>query len=151
MCRVSIDSQVTTPTVRESTRTHFDCPTAAGAPLEGNGGQATSGSHWEAAIFQSEIMIGASAGIQRRAVSPMTLGLAQDSGWYEPNWDAVGFLRHGHKAGCEMLVRPPLLSNAHAFAKACCLHGRLLAALVAHMIPPSASFDGPEQSMFVQW
>jgi len=49
-------------------------------------------------------MIGASAGIQRRAVSPITLGLAQDSGWYEPNWDAVGFLRHGHNAGCEMLV-----------------------------------------------
>lgn len=105
LCRVTIDSEVSTPTVRESTRTHFECEVASGAPLEGNGGQATSGSHWEAAIFQSEIMIGASAGIQRRAVSPMTLGLAQDSGWYEPNWDAVGFLRHGHKAGCDMLVR----------------------------------------------
>lgn len=104
-CRVEIDTDVSTPTVRESVREHFDCSVASGAPLEGNGGQATSGSHWEASIFQSEIMIGASAGIQRRSVSPMTLGLAQDSGWYVPNWDAVGFLRHGHKAGCEMLVR----------------------------------------------
>eukprot|EP00892_Ulva_mutabilis_P009928 jgi/Ulvmu1/7307/UM035_0096.1 len=101
---VDIASEVSTPTVRESVRTHFNCDSAQGAPLEGNGGQATSGSHWEAGIFQSEIMIGASAGIQRRALSPVTLGLAQDSGWYEPNWDAVGFLRHGHNAGCNMLA-----------------------------------------------
>jgi hypothetical protein len=98
-------TMVSTPSVRQAVRDHFDCPTAEGAPLEGNGGTATQGSHWESTIFQTEIMIGASAAIARRVLSPMTLGLAQDSGWYVPNYGAQGFLRYGHKAGCDMLVR----------------------------------------------
>jgi hypothetical protein len=56
-------------------------------------------------MFQNEIMIGASAAIERRVLSSITLGLAQDSGWYVPNWEAQGFLRHGHLVGCDMLVR----------------------------------------------
>lgn len=84
---------------------HFGCPTFPGAPLEDEGGLSTAGSHWEAAIFQTEIMVGVSAGIQRQVLSNMTLGLAQDSGWYEPNFAAAGFLRYGHNAGCDMLVR----------------------------------------------
>ena len=92
--------------MRQATRDHFDCPTAEGALLEQDGGGATSGSHWESTTFQSEIMIGASAAVERRVLSPITLALAQDSGWYVPNWDAQGFLRHGHLVGCDMEVRP---------------------------------------------
>lgn len=104
-CRTTISGVVSTPAVRQATRDHFNCPTAEGAPLEQDGGDATSGSHWESTVFQSEIMIGASAAVERRVLSPITLGLAQDSGWYVPNWDAQGFLRHGHLVGCDMLVR----------------------------------------------
>ena len=96
---------VSTPAVRQATRDHFNCPTAEGALLEQDGGGATNGSHWESTIFQSEIMIGASAAVERRVLSPITLGLAQDSGWYVPNWDAQGFLRHGHLVGCHMEMR----------------------------------------------
>ena len=42
-------------------------------------------------------------------LAQMTLAMAYTSGWYIPNWGAVGFLRYGHRAGCGMLVRPPHL------------------------------------------
>lgn len=115
VCRATISGMVSTPAVRQATRDHFNCPDAKGALLEQDGGDATSGSHWESTIFQSEIMIGASAAVERRVLSPVTLGLAQDSGWYVPNWESQGFLRHGHLVGCDMLVRP-LSPPAHC----CC-------------------------------
>jgi hypothetical protein len=55
-------------------------------------------------MFQTELMIGSSAGTERSVLSNITLGLAKDSGWYEPNFGAAGFLRFGDKGGCEMLV-----------------------------------------------
>ena len=50
-------------------------------------------------------MVGVASGVERRVMSPVTIALAWDSGWYEPNFVSSGFLRHGHLAGCEMLVR----------------------------------------------
>lgn len=52
-----------------------------------------------------QVMVGVASGVERRVLSPITIALAVDSGWYEPNWVSAGFLRHGHLAGCEMLVR----------------------------------------------
>ena len=95
--------------MRAAAATHFDCPDAAGAPLEDEGGLATAGSHWETSLFQTELMIGSSTGNARSVLSNFTLGVAQDSGWYLPNFGAAGFLRYGHLGGCDMLVRLPSL------------------------------------------
>jgi leishmanolysin-like peptidase len=100
---------VTSRSVRAAVSEHLNCPTAPGGPLEDEGGISTAGSHWEAAIFQTEIMVGVSSSIerQRQVLSNVTLALAQDSGWYAPNFGAAGFLRFGHLTGCDMLVCPP--------------------------------------------
>lgn len=95
---------MTSPSVRAAAAEHFNCPDVAGAPVEDEGGVSTAGSHWEASIFQTEIMVGVSAGMERQVLSNITLGLAKDSGWYAPNFGAAGFMRYGHLAGCDMLV-----------------------------------------------
>jgi hypothetical protein len=97
---------VSTANVRAAVREHFACASADGAPLEDNGGEGTARSHWEESAFYGEVMVGVATGSTRRPLSPVTLALAQDSGWYEVNRGGVGFLRHGHLAGCEMLVCP---------------------------------------------
>jgi len=97
------DGFVTTPSVVAATQAQFGCEGATGAPLEDDGGEGTSGSHWEAAAFQGELMMGATAGALRAVLSEATLALADDSGWYESNRAAAGFLRHGHLSGCELI------------------------------------------------
>ena len=105
MCRLSLSNgEVRSPSVRAATRDQFGCNSARGAPLEDQGGPSTAGSHWEASLFQTEMMIGASAGTERAVLSNITLALAEDSGWYEPNYAAGGFLRFGWEGGCDMLV-----------------------------------------------
>jgi leishmanolysin len=94
-----------TPSVGQAAREQFACPTADGAPLENEGGPATAISHWEAAVFQTELMVGASSGVERAVLSNVTLALAKDSGWYEPDFAVGGLLRYGFHAGCDLLVR----------------------------------------------
>lgn len=45
-------STITSPRVVQEVRRLFDCPTAAGAPLENGGGVDSVGAHWEARLFQ---------------------------------------------------------------------------------------------------
>lgn len=43
---------ITSPRVVQEVRRLFECPTAAGAPLESGGGDGSSDVHWEARLFQ---------------------------------------------------------------------------------------------------
>lgn len=99
---------ITSPKVKVAVQEQFGCDSAQGAPVELDGGDGTAGSHWEETAFFTEVMVGVSGSEGRRVLSPVTLALAEDSGWYTANYAAAGFMRHGHRAGCSMLVCPPL-------------------------------------------
>lgn len=48
---------IASPRVAEVARAHFGCPGLAGAYLEDEGGAGSTGSHWEARLFQGELML----------------------------------------------------------------------------------------------
>eukprot|EP00804_Cyclotella_cryptica_P014369 CCRYP_015535-RA/>CCRYP_015535-RA protein AED:0.09 eAED:0.09 QI:195/1/1/1/1/1/7/661/880 len=97
--------EVVTPTVRRIVRNQFNCPNATGARLEN---QPTSddcfGSHWDERFYYTEIM-GAVFSQTVNVLSPLTVALLEDSGWYRANYESeyIQISVFGHGAGCEFL------------------------------------------------
>ncbi len=84
------------PRVRDMARRHFGCSTLMGVPLEAcrggahcSSGTGTAASHWEKRVLLGEVMVGAAAPLEQRAVSKLTLAVFEDFGWYTPHY-AVG-------------------------------------------------------------
>ncbi|MCP5020067.1 MAG: hypothetical protein GY938_32990, partial [Ketobacter sp.] len=64
---------------------HFGCPTFEGWPVEDDGDSGSAGSHWEKTHSGNELM---TAQLTSHSVlSPLTLKLMQDSGWYNIDFD----------------------------------------------------------------
>lgn len=82
----------------------FACDLLAGAALEDDGGDGTANSHWERRQFLGELMVGNSVSSTRDIISEVTLALAEDSGWYLPNYKYAGIIPEIHKNGCEYIV-----------------------------------------------
>lgn len=96
-------ARVVTPHVAAVSRAFFGCPSLPGAELENhNPGCQIVGSHWEQRVFNSELM--ASYVAHSLLLSPVTLALHEDSGWYTANYSAADtFLPqsdYGFKQGC---------------------------------------------------
>ncbi|KAL3794367.1 hypothetical protein ACHAWO_007342 [Cyclotella atomus] len=97
--------EVITPTVQRIIRNHFNCANATGAKLEN---QPTSqdcfGSHFDERLYYTEIM---SAVFSQtvNVLSPLTLALLEDSGWYRANYQSeyIQISPFGHGAGCEFI------------------------------------------------
>lgn len=64
-----------------------------GVEIEDYGDSGTAGSHWEARVFFTELMTGASIGYAR--ISDVTLCALEDSGWYEVNHSVAEPLEWG--------------------------------------------------------
>jgi hypothetical protein len=101
--------QVVTPTVKTVMKNHFDCSYVQGARLENqhpssNGGESQYclGYEWESRWFEGELMSPMHTS-STHALSPLTLALLEDSGWYKANYTASQTLSFGHKAGCRFL------------------------------------------------
>jgi hypothetical protein len=97
--------EVVTPTVVQVVRNQFNCQSLTGAPLEN---QPTNPSncieaHWEEQYFATEALSSVSDGIPQM-VTPLTLALLKDTGWYWPNFDAVNVSSFGLGAGCEFIT-----------------------------------------------
>lgn len=96
--------EVATPTVRSVVRNQFNCPTLKGARLENQPtGSNCFGSHWDERLFYTETM---SAIFHRDSfLSPLTLALLEDSGWYRANYESpyVRISPFGHGAGCDFV------------------------------------------------
>jgi len=94
--------EIVTPTVRRVVQNQFDCPEMTGARLEN---QPTSddcfGSHFDEKLHYTEIM-GAVFSQSVNILSPLTLALLEDSGWYRANYESeyVRISMFGHGAGC---------------------------------------------------
>lgn len=60
-----------------------------GVPLEDVDLEGTGSSHWEARVMVGDVMVGVAGG-EVGAVSPITLAVFEDSGWYVPDYDVRG-------------------------------------------------------------
>jgi hypothetical protein len=96
---------VTSAAVVREARAQFACASLSDVPLEDDGPAGSPGTHWEALALQGDIMASSFSGrsSRRRVVSRVTLALAEDSGWFVPEWLAAGFLRRGFRSGCGLI------------------------------------------------
>lgn len=88
--------EVTLPTVTQVVRNHFDCQTLSGGRLENQDDYHCFGSQFEQRLF-----MGGDATLS--ILSPTTLALLQDSGWYLPNYRVAKISPWGHGAGCDFV------------------------------------------------
>ena len=97
--------EIRTPRTTLAARSFFACDSLTGVELEN---QLTSacdlqGSHWEQRILNGEIMN--SYMIHTAKISPITLGLLEDSGWYIANYSNADRFKKGldwgFQQGCE--------------------------------------------------
>jgi len=103
---VTVDkTKLTTPYVKQAVRAHFNCPTLSGAELE-ESGALSAGSHWDMRLFIEDIMSPAAYWINpaegRAIISNVTLGLLQDSGWYQVNFAMAKPMKWLAGSGCEV-------------------------------------------------
>lgn len=96
--------EVTLPTVRQVVRNQFNCQTLSGAPLENQPSNEADcfGSHFEERYFFTEALSAVQGGIPE-ILSPLTLGLLHDSGWYKPDYSVARVSVFGHGGGCEFV------------------------------------------------
>lgn len=117
--------KVVTPKVREKVREHFGCEWLPGAELENQPGTPCTivGSHWEERIFRGEIMTPGLDG-EYTYISPFTLGLFEDSGWYLPNYDMADTLvkgaHWGYKLGCNFATEKCIQNGQTEFPQVWC-------------------------------
>jgi len=90
-----------TPTVTNVVRNHFNCPTLTGARLENQPTNPSDcfGSHYDERLFFTEGM-SAVYNPSTSTLSPLTLALMEDTGWYKANFQNTNISPFGHGAGC---------------------------------------------------
>mmetsp|Transcript_30290 Transcript_30290/g.65409 ORF Transcript_30290/g.65409 Transcript_30290/m.65409 type:complete len:1736 (-) Transcript_30290:678-5885(-) len=94
--------EVTTPTVQQVIRNHFDCQSLLGAKLSQDAGSSSCfGDSFDPRYHFDEdfTSIGGSADMAF-SLSPLTLALLEDSGWYRANFEKSTAPLFGRGAGC---------------------------------------------------
>ena len=87
------------PKVMEVAKKYFNCDDLDGVELENEGGEGTTGSHWEARILLGEYMCGATRS-EELVISEFTLAYLEDTGYYKANYYTGGLMRYGKNKGC---------------------------------------------------
>jgi leishmanolysin-like peptidase len=89
-----------TPRIRTVVRNQFDCQTLSGARLENNPtSESCTGDHFDERLFYSELMGPIFSGTTD-ILSPLTLALLEDSGWYKVHYEGAEASPFGLGAGC---------------------------------------------------
>lgn len=106
--------EVVTPRVRQVTRNHFNCQSLTGARLEDQDTNPTdcTGSHWSSRLFFGELMEAKILLGSKEVLSPLTLALLEDTGWYHVDYVNISLLPFGLNAGCDFVNRDCILSDA---------------------------------------
>jgi hypothetical protein len=91
-----------TPRVRQVARNQLNCQEAVGARLEDQ--QGCVGSHWHERLFFGEVMSPALSVSSENVLSPLTLALMEDSGWYEVDYTGASIPSFGLGAGCDFVT-----------------------------------------------
>lgn len=110
---------IVTPKVVQAARKHYNCSTLQGVELENQGGEGTSGVHWESRLMLGDLMI--SENYEEITLSEMTLALFEDSGWYKVNYYTGGLFRYGKNEGCDFLNKKCVKNNETDFKNEFCI------------------------------
>eukprot|EP00594_Rhizosolenia_setigera_P019576 CAMPEP_0178962956 /NCGR_PEP_ID=MMETSP0789-20121207/14706_1 /TAXON_ID=3005 /ORGANISM="Rhizosolenia setigera, Strain CCMP 1694" /LENGTH=847 /DNA_ID=CAMNT_0020647271 /DNA_START=99 /DNA_END=2642 /DNA_ORIENTATION=- len=104
---------ITTPKVKTVVRNQFNCQEMEGAPLENQptGAYSCTGDHWEESLFYPESM-GAVISTSQNLVTPLTLALLEDSGWYSANYSMSSLSPWGHGVGCDFVNKKCIETSA---------------------------------------
>ncbi len=100
-----------TPRVTTVARNQFNCQSLNGARLENQQGGGCTGSHFDERLFFSELMGPVFSGTSD-ILSPLTLALLEDSGWYQVYYESSQVSPFGFGAGCEFVNDPCIVDNA---------------------------------------
>ena len=102
---------VVTPRVATVARNQFDCQSLNGARLENDLGNRCSGSsHFDERLFFSEIMGPIFSGTADM-LSPLTLALLEDSGWYQVYYDDAQVSPFGLGLGCDFVNKDCIIND----------------------------------------
>lgn len=105
----NIERSVQSLGVRLAASRLFDCPidNVASVPLDYAGPLGTQGNHWAPLVLAGDIMSDFfnEVGGRLRQMSPITLALAEDTGWFmrRSSQQDGAYLRRGFRMGCSML------------------------------------------------
>ena len=94
--------QVITPTVRQVIRNHFDCQTLLGARLSQGGDESSScfGDSFDSRYHFDDDLASVPTADSAYSLSPLTLALLEDSGWYKASFHKSTVPLFGRGAGC---------------------------------------------------
>lgn len=85
---------------------YFGCSNIQGMPLENNGGDGSSGSHWEKLFLPQEYM---NPTVENPGIlSDFTMNLLRGTGWYQVNPNAAQNFDWGKGAGCSIFQICPV-------------------------------------------
>lgn len=104
---------VVTPKVQTFVRNQFDCHRLPGAPLESSSTvQSCFGDHWDERLFATSNLSPIRQGSAPTQMTPVTLALLEDSGWYKVNYTKAEISTWGYGMGCDFVFGPCLESNS---------------------------------------
>ena len=107
-------ASIVTPTVATVARNQFNCPNLNGAQLENQptGENSCTGDHWDERMYYPEALSGVISPTTV-VLSPLTLALLEDSGWYRANYTRANVSPWGHGVGCDFVSQPCLVGGGN--------------------------------------
>lgn len=96
-------ASIVTEKVRTVARNQFNCQTLEGGQLENQPtGSSCHGDHWDERFYYIENLSGVVSSFNN-FISPLSLALFEDSGWYKANYTMSEIGSFGHAAGCDFV------------------------------------------------
>ncbi|KAL7469167.1 hypothetical protein ACHAXS_009429 [Conticribra weissflogii] len=107
-------ASIVTPKVATVARNQFDCQELNGAQLENQptGDNSCTGDHWDERMFYPESLSGVISPTTN-VLSPVTLAILEDSGWYKANYTKSHVSPWGHSVGCDFVSSPCLVGGGN--------------------------------------
>ena len=107
-------ASIVTSKVRTIARNQFNCQELEGAQLENQptGSNSCTGDHWDERMFYPEALSGVISPTTN-VLSPLTLALLEDSGWYKGNYTKTSVSPWGHGVGCDFVNSPCLVGGGN--------------------------------------
>lgn len=107
-------ASIVTPKVRQIARNQFDCQSIEGAQLENQptGSDSCTGDHWDERLFYDNALSGVISPTTN-ILTPMTLALFEDSGWYKANYTQAKISPWGLSAGCDFATADCIVTGAN--------------------------------------
>ena len=90
---------ITSPNVAQFARSHFNCNTLIGFPLENTGNGGSAGAHWDERYGMS-LLMGSTIWGSLQYFSNLSMALMADSGWYSVDFSYAEPFHWGKNEGC---------------------------------------------------